>query len=56
MRMSRIKMLVAAMTAVGVPMLAHAADAIEGGSKQATNWSAISMFAVFVFLTLGITY
>jgi len=38
------------------PALAFAAGAVEGGPKQATNWSAISMFVVFVFLTLGITY
>ena len=38
------------------PTLALAAGAIEGGSKQATNWSAIGMFIAFVSLTLGITY
>jgi cation/acetate symporter len=47
---------VAAALAAGMPMLAHAAGAIEGGTKQETNWSAISMFLVFVLLTLGITY
>jgi len=46
---------VAALVAA-VPMLAQAAGAIEGGTKQETNWSAISMFIAFVCLTLGITY
>src|SRR3954452_13925296 len=46
---------VAALVAA-VPMLAQAAGAIEGGTKQETNWSAISMFVAFVCLTLGITY
>ena len=36
--------------------LAHAA-ALEGEAvKQATHWTAISMFFVFVAATLGITY
>ena len=34
---------------------AMAADVIQGGEKQATNWTAIVMFAVFVVLTLFIT-
>src|SRR3954451_19434940 len=46
---------VAALVAA-VPMLAQAAGPIEGGTKQETNWSAISMFIAFVCLTLGITY
>jgi cation/acetate symporter len=54
--MNRIKFWLAAATAVAIPVLAHAAGAVEGGAKQATNWSAISMFVVFVCLTLGITY
>jgi cation/acetate symporter len=41
---------------VGVPTLALAAGTIDGGAKQATNWSAISMFIGFVSLTLVITY
>jgi cation/acetate symporter len=41
---------------VGVPTLALAAGTIDSGAKQATNWSAISMFIGFVFLTLVITY
>ncbi|HEX3574059.1 MAG TPA: cation acetate symporter [Rhodopila sp.] len=54
--MNRIRILLAALTVVGVPMLAHAAGTMEGGARQATNWSAISMFIVFVCMTLGITY
>jgi cation/acetate symporter len=41
---------------VSVPTLAIAAGTIDGGTKQATNWSAISMFIAFVLLTLVITY
>src|SRR4051812_3837893 len=54
--MNRTKLWIAAALAASMPALAHAAGAIEGGSKQATNWSAIIMFLVFVCLTLGITY
>jgi len=39
-----------------MPTFALAAGTIEGGSKQATNWSAIGMFVGFVLLTLAITY
>jgi cation/acetate symporter len=39
-----------------LPAAALAAGAVEGGAKQATNWSAISMFIGFVCLTLVITY
>src|SRR5262249_22592973 len=39
-----------------MPTLALAAGAVEGGSKQAINWSAIGMFVGFVGLTLVITY
>ncbi|WP_310113283.1 cation acetate symporter [Azospirillum sp. BE72] len=39
-----------------VPASAYAA-AVEGAvTKQATNWSAIIMFLIFVLLTLGITF
>ena len=38
------------------PTLAFAAGAIDGGSKQAVNWTAIIMFVGFVSLTLAITY
>ncbi len=54
--MTRIKTLVsgAALAALASPAFA---DAIAGGAqKQATNWSAIIMFGIFVVLTLGITY
>ena len=37
------------------PAGAFAADVIQGGEKQATNWTAIVMFAGFVVLTLFIT-
>jgi cation/acetate symporter len=40
----------------GAPALALAAGTIESGTKQATNWTAISMFIAFVLLTLVITY
>jgi len=39
-----------------IPTLALAAGTIDGGSKQAINWSAIGMFIGFVSLTLAITY
>jgi cation/acetate symporter len=35
---------------------AFAAGPIEAGTRQATNWTAILIFAAFVLLTLGITY
>src|SRR5580704_17555379 len=35
---------------------AYAAGPIEAGTQQATNWTAIIIFAGFVLLTLGITY
>ena len=51
----RILMLMAALT----PLTAAPAfaDAVSGNvQKQATNWSAIMMFGLFVLATLGITY
>ncbi|CAO3407930.1 Acetate permease ActP (cation/acetate symporter) [Azospirillum largimobile] len=46
----------AAMAGALVPASAYAA-AVEGAvTKQATNWSAIIMFLIFVLLTLGITF
>src|SRR6516162_5536901 len=45
-----------AMMLAGSPTFALAAGTIDGGAKQATNWSAIGMFVGFVVLTLGITY
>jgi len=41
--------------AVALPCGAFAADVIQGGEKQATNWTAIAMFAAFVAMTLFIT-
>ncbi len=54
--MRRLYALPAAAILALLPVLAHAAGAVEGGAKQATNWSAIAMFVLFVCLTLGITY
>ncbi|WP_174875623.1 cation acetate symporter [Vogesella oryzae] len=40
-----------------LPGLAMASGAIEGEvQKQATNWTAITLFVLFVGVTLGITY
>ena len=38
-----------------LPASGWAADVIQGGEKQATNWTAIIMFAAFVVMTLFIT-
>jgi cation/acetate symporter len=54
--MKRLNSLFAAALFAALPAAAFAAEAIEGGPKQATNWSAIIMFLIFVFFTLGITY
>ena len=54
--MNRLNTMIAAALLGSAPMIAHAAGAVEGGAKQATNWSAIAMFVVFDCLTLGITY
>ncbi|MDF3607863.1 cation acetate symporter [Paracoccus sp. DMF-8] len=52
---TRLGLAAAAMTApLLMPTLALA-DVIQGGTKQATNWTAIVMFAVFVVGTLFIT-
>nr|WP_294523655.1 cation acetate symporter [uncultured Rhodopila sp.] len=53
--MNRFKALFAAALLAAAPLAAFA-EGIDGGPKQTTNWSAISMFIAFVFLTLGITY
>ncbi len=55
--MSRIlnRGLVAAM-ALLASTAAYAAGPLEAGVRQATNWTAIAMFAAFVALTMGITY
>src|SRR5246127_1583713 len=54
--MKRLNSLFGAAFFAALPAAAFAAEAIEGGPKQATNWSAIIMFLIFVFFTLGITY
>jgi cation/acetate symporter len=47
----------AAALALGVAGTAFAAEAISGAvQQQATNWTAIVMFLIFVAGTLGITY
>lgn len=46
-----------ALALAGASGLAYAAGpALESTTKQATNWSAIVMFMIFVGLTMGITY
>ena len=45
----------AALSLLALPGVALAADVIQGAEKQATNWTAIIMFAVFVAGTLYIT-
>ncbi len=54
--MRRLATLLASVLLAAIPVLAHAAEAIQGGTQQPTNWHAIAMFVLFVFLTLGITY
>ncbi|MFO1208709.1 MAG: cation acetate symporter [Amaricoccus sp.] len=55
--MARFRSFPAAAAAVlaAVPGSAFAADVIQGVEKQATNWTAIVMFAAFVAMTLFIT-
>ncbi|HMQ40134.1 MAG TPA: cation acetate symporter [Paracoccus sp. (in: a-proteobacteria)] len=54
--MSRVLTRIAAAAAtLALPGMALAADVIEAGEKQATNWTAIIMFAGFVVMTLFIT-
>ena len=45
----------AALLMAGLPGLSQAAEAIGETQKQATNWTAIVMFVVFVGMTLVIT-
>ena len=55
--MSRIaSRAVPALLALLASAAAHAAGPLEAGTRQATNWTAIAMFAGFVALTMGITY
>jgi cation/acetate symporter len=54
--MTRMLSWLTAILLTSMPTLALAAGAVEGGSKQAINWSAIGMFVGFVGLTLVITY
>ncbi len=52
--MSRALRIAPALGLLATPALA--AGPIEAGTRQATNWTAIVIFAAFVLLTLGITY
>ena len=54
--MKRFSFVLATALFAGLPTLALAAGAIDGGTKQALNLVAIGMFVAFVALTLGITY
>jgi cation/acetate symporter len=54
--MRRIGSFLTAAAVTLAPTLAIAAGAVEGGTKQPINWPAISMFVLFVSMTLGITY
>ena len=45
---------VSAVTAIGVGAYAAGAD-LGQAAKQATNWTAIGMFGIFVLFTLGVT-
>ncbi|MER2507525.1 MAG: cation acetate symporter [Amaricoccus sp.] len=40
---------------IAAPGVGFASDVIQGGEKQATNWTAIAMFAAFVVMTMFIT-
>ncbi len=51
----RTPFLTGAALAALLALPASAADVIQGGEKQATNWTAIIMFAAFVLMTLYIT-
>jgi cation/acetate symporter len=53
--MHRIQFMLALAALGAVPASAFAADVIQGAEKQATNWTAIVMFAAFVAMTLYIT-
>lgn len=53
--MRRLSAFAATLPALAFPGAAFAADVIQGGEKQATNWTAIAMFACFVIGTLFIT-
>mgnify|MGYP000193234432 CR=1 FL=1 len=54
--MKKLSYVLVAAFLAGLPTLALAAGTIDGGTKQAINWTAIGMFVAFVGLTLGITY
>jgi cation/acetate symporter len=54
--MKKLSCVLATAFLTGLPTLAFAAGAVDGGTKQSVNLVAIGMFVAFVALTLGITY
>ncbi|MGI4945465.1 MAG: cation acetate symporter [Janthinobacterium lividum] len=54
--MSRLLRILPALLVVLASSAAQAAGPLEAGTRQATNWTAIAMFAGFVALTMAITY
>ncbi len=55
--MRRLTQLTAALGLFALAAMAYAGPPVEGAmEKQATNWHAIIMFCIFVFMTMGITY
>ena len=51
----RSRFLIPLAALLALPAGAFAADVIQGVEKQATNWTAIAMFAIFVAFTLFVT-
>ncbi len=55
--MRRLTQLTTALGLFALAAMAYAGPPVEGAmEKQATNWHAIIMFCIFVFMTMGITY
>ena len=55
--MRRLTQITAALGMFALAAMAYAGPPVEGAmEKQATNWHAIIMFCIFVFMTMGITY
>ncbi len=55
--MRRLTQITAALGLFALAAMAYAGPPVEGAmEKQATNWHAIIMFCIFVFMTMGITY
>ena len=51
-RISTLLRVAAVALLLAAPGAAFAADVLQVGEKQPTNWTAITMFAVFVAFTL----